>query len=173
MKSPELKNLNFKVLFDFPQHFPPHNLPARHRYSPPRKCENFCIDCETKHLCSSRYPYRMSHGADTEDFEQALGKTFPPPPNGKYVDTPVMFLGIEPGGEYGNDEKLMHYKSKKLIKRVPTKHYYWTPPEIGYTRESWKCPMLCARTIFCVCNLSIWISQCLFHQYRQVPSEGG
>lgn len=79
----------------------------------------------------------MSHGADTEDFEQALGSPLPQPPGGEFVDTPVMFLGIEPGGDYGNDELLPHPTLRHVEKMVPTRHYYWTvSSHVGWPTSS-------------------------------------
>jgi hypothetical protein len=75
----------------------------------------------------------MSHGADTEDFEQALGMPLPRPSGRTFIDTPVMFLGIEPGGTNANGEYLQHPLLLSVNKWVPTKHYYWTaPPSVGW-----------------------------------------
>lgn len=126
-----LRELNLRCLFDFPEHFPPANLPARHRYAPPRTCDSFCIDCERRGLASTRRPYRMSHGAHTRDFEEALGTPLPERAHRPLTDLPVMFLGIEPGGDYENDEELSCQNptgGPTIRKRVPTRHYYWTPP---------------------------------------------
>ena len=131
MESTMLRKLNFETLLTFPEHFPVQSLEAKCRYTRPRRCTSFCIDCEQKGLCSSMFPHRMSHGADTEDIEQGLGRALPQPPSGRFVDTPVLFVGIEPGGEYGGGEILAHPDSPDIKKWVPTKHYYWTAEASG------------------------------------------
>jgi hypothetical protein len=70
----------------------------------------------------------MSHGADSEDLASAIGQPIPCPPAG-YLDTPVMFIALEPGGDYGNDELIQHPVLNAVAKRVPTRHYYWSPPK--------------------------------------------
>lgn len=138
MKSIELKKLNFQTLIEFKEHFSPEDFPSKYRYYPPRKCGNFCIDCELKNLSSvTRYPFRMSHGADTRDIEQAIGSPLLEPPNGKFVDTPVMLLGIEPGGDYDTSELIQHPVRKGIKKCVPTKHYYWTTSSEDGWPKNW------------------------------------
>ena len=61
----------------------------------------------------------MSHGADTQDFEQILG-----PLNSEKKAPKTMFLLESPGGDYGNGKPIEH---EGITKRPPVNHYYWLP----------------------------------------------
>ena len=127
MRSDDLQCLNFRDLIDLPKQLR-REIPVKHSYCTARECKSFCIDCEQKKLCSPPLrPYRMSHGADTQDIEEAFGRPLPSSPDGKVLTIPVAFLGIEPGGGSDGEAALPHPDYPHIRKGIPTQHYYWTP----------------------------------------------
>ena len=119
MKNTALAELNFNNLLHYgcqPE--------RRGKFSSAVQCSGFCISCEKKgflHADNHRLD-QMSHGADTDDFEQAI---HPLPEDG--VKVPIAFLLESPGGDYGNGSQISF---EGITKRPPVNHYYWTPKDL-------------------------------------------
>jgi hypothetical protein len=72
----------------------------------------------------------MSHGCDTDDFETILKSKIN---NRDGVKEPIMFLLEDPGGDWKEiREEIPHEDNKNLKKKIPVKHYYFSP-----SSESW------------------------------------
>jgi hypothetical protein len=61
----------------------------------------------------------MSHGCDSSDFETLLGALPAPNP----ITAAVLFLLEDPGGDYGNGDRV-NFRGR--AKRPPNNHYFWT-----------------------------------------------
>jgi len=118
MKNQILRDLNFKTLLGYPNEFHPRN-----RYDNPIYCDGFCVECEecgTLAEAGGKLT-RMSHGCDTDDFEKVLGTKVC---TSDAVETHIMFLLEDPGGDYDLGEKITFHG---IVKEPPVKHYYWSP----------------------------------------------
>jgi hypothetical protein len=126
MKNKTLRNLNFKKLLEYPDDFQ-----TKHKYDPPINCNRFCIECEKNgEMTNACGATLMSHGCDTDDFEAILG---PRIINRDEVKEPIMFLLEDPGGDWKEiREERTHEDDKNLKKKIPVKHYYFSP-----SSESW------------------------------------
>lgn len=116
---PELERLNFVELLHYggkPR--------VQNRYNPPLQCRGYCVQCETNGnvFSDSTDSFdRISHGCSTSDYEEIL-EPLPNRPN--RIDSPIMFL-LENPGSGGCWERTIGFRGYQ--KKVPTKHYYWTP----------------------------------------------
>ena len=114
----ELRLLNFRSILQY-EDIPVAKFKDELMMAPYR-CNGFCLDCEHEGFVSANSnPVLMSHGCSTADFERLLG----PLPN-KNINAPIMFVGENPGGNYGNCSKAVFHE---VIKWPPVNHYYWTP----------------------------------------------
>jgi hypothetical protein len=72
----------------------------------------------------------MSHGCDTDDFETILKSKIN---NRASVKEPITFLLEDPGSDWKEiREERTHEDDKNLKKKIPVKHYYFSP-----SSESW------------------------------------
>jgi len=120
MKNKELETLNFKELLHYD------GIPdARNRPT----CTGYCISCEINEYMedSNLELFQMSHGADTEDFENAITKL---PDDG--FEAPVAFLLESPGGNYENGKAIPY---NGFSKEPPVNVYYWLP--LPSPRDTW------------------------------------
>jgi hypothetical protein len=113
MKDTKLAELNFRTLLHYTS-VP--GLGARSTF--PISCTGFCVSCEKKgFLDNGDYRlYRMSHGADTDDFERSICEL---PTEG--LDVSVAFLLESPGGDSSLGGEI---KYEGVTKRPPVKQYY-------------------------------------------------
>lgn len=119
-----LHELNFKKLLNYPDG-PKFTFESDSKV----KCAGFCVSCEKNgFIADPGFPLdQMSHGADTQDFEQILG-----PLNSEKKAPKTMFLLESPGGDYGNGKPIEH---EGITKRPPIKHYYWLPQQGPWPTE--------------------------------------
>ena len=116
MKNRKLAELNFRKLLHYEG-----EPNVRASQAAPIPCTGFCVSCEQNGILDSgdQRLDKLSHGADTNDFERAIGKL---PAGG--LDVPVAFLLESPGGEYDLGSPISY---KGITKRPPVNHYYWVP----------------------------------------------
>jgi hypothetical protein len=118
MKNPALITLNFRDLLQYG------GMPPRvaGTYPTEQPCTGYCTSCEEQGLVpeGAFFLDKLSHGADTWDFEQVLG---PLPASAPARDFPVVFLLESPGGEHDYWKP----RTSPPIKRPPTLGYYWVP----------------------------------------------
>ena len=112
MKNKTLESLNFTKLIKYDDIPDVRNRPT---------CTGYCVSCEQNgYLEDPKFTlFQMSHGADTEDFENAIKKL---PEDG--FDVPVVFLLESPGGHYANGKPVPY---KGYSKEPPVNCYYWLP----------------------------------------------
>jgi hypothetical protein len=65
---------------------------------------------------------QISHGADTDDFEQLIGEQVPRP----YIQAPVLFVFESPGSRFGNGTPVPYERFNKI---PPNLDRYWLPDE--------------------------------------------
>lgn len=118
MKDSELAKINFQEILDY------HGQPkAKNSYLVPLNCHGYCISCEKSGLLKQTGGRLdlMSHGCDSSDFEDVLGKQLF---YGEIINYPVLFLLENPGEDYGNGKPV---EFNGFTKKPPVNHYYWTP----------------------------------------------
>ena len=116
MKDPQLVALNFRLIVDYG------GQPAvqfRYRGTKRPTCVGYCTSCDDKKLVEPGVLDLMSHGCDSSDFETLLGAL----PAQNPITAPVLFLLEDPGGDYGNGDKV---NFRGHAKRPPNNHYFWT-----------------------------------------------
>jgi hypothetical protein len=116
MKNAELAELNFTKLLHYGG-----TPDVRASTSNQILCSGYCVSCEKNGFLDDGDERldQMSHGADTDDFERAMGKL---PPGGPEVS--VAFLLDAPGGYYENGEPRTY---EGVTKQPPVNAYYWVP----------------------------------------------
>jgi len=119
MLDDNLANLNFCRLLHYGGRPRPR---VQNTYNPPLPCSGYCVACEDSGRVFDNpgdHFDQMSHGCDTSDFEELLGRL----PNARN-SFPIMFLLKNPGGDYNNGN-IVPYQGYN--KQPPVNHYYWTP----------------------------------------------
>ena len=111
---PDLFNLNFKKLLDYPDKFDIQN-----RYEKDIPCHGFCTCCENKLQQQVATPPLMSHGCSTEEIKQIISEPFT-----GTNDRRIMFLLENPGGDYQNG---CNIKCNEIEKDPPVNHFYFSP----------------------------------------------
>jgi hypothetical protein len=111
-----LSKLNFEKVVIYPK-ISGYKVENEHNF----KCTGFCISCEERGILQrGEFLTQMSHGADSNDYKEIIKKDYE-------NNLPIMIVFENPGNEFSPEHQ---HPSTRIIKNVPTDHYYWISDKI-------------------------------------------
>ena len=119
MRDHRLVDLNFREIVNYGG-----QPPVQAQQNPPITCHGYCVSCEESGVLQQVGGQLglMSHGCDSEDFENVLGRMPANPAVARPISEPVLFLLNDPGGGVQHG-RVVPYRGFR--KEPPVNTYYW------------------------------------------------